>query len=116
MMHSEKDEWRHKAVLIAELEGVNGADYGIRTMQSEKKIVWEFVDSSEGGIKKRRNEVDGPAAFIQATTQLRVHAENETRQLSVHLDESPEQTRAINYRQAMQSACLVPAFPFSEMD
>jgi hypothetical protein len=114
LMHSEKNEWKHKAILIAELEGVTGADYGIRTMQSERKIVWEYVDTSDG-IKKKKNTVEGPAAFIQATTRLRVHAENETRQLSVHLDESPEQTRAVNRRQAMEAAGLVDPLASSEV-
>lgn len=104
LMHSEENEFRHKAVFIAEYEGVAGADYAIRTMQSEQAIEWEFVDSSsKDGIHKKSKKVNGPAAFIQATTRATLHPENETRLLFVQVDESAAQTRAINVRQALQA-------------
>jgi hypothetical protein len=102
LMYSDEYEFQHKAVLIAEYEGVSGADYAIRTMQSEQIIEWEFVDtSSKGGIQKRKKTVRGPAAFIQATTRVTLHPENETRLLFIQMDESELQTRAINERQAL---------------
>ena len=55
LMHAEENEYQHKAIFIAEHEGVAGADYAIRTMQSEKVIEWEYVESSSKGIKKRKN-------------------------------------------------------------
>jgi hypothetical protein len=103
LMHSEEDEFQHKAVFIAEYEGVSGADYPIRTMQSEQFIEWEFVESSKDGIKKKKKRVNGPAAFIQATTRVTLHPENETRLLFLEMDESEEQTRAINKRQAQEA-------------
>lgn len=104
LMHSGEDEYEHKAVFIAEYEGVSGADYAIRTMQSEQRIEWEFVDTSgKGGIQKRKKIVRGPAAFIQATTRVTLHPENETRLLFIQMDESEEQTRAINERQAAEA-------------
>ena len=103
LMHSAEDEYEHKPVFIAEYEGVAGADYAIRTFQSERVIEWEFVDSSKG-FKKRTNRVRGPAAFIQATTRPVLHPENETRLLFTCMDESPEQTQAILRRQAREAA------------
>ena len=100
LMHSGENEFEHKAVFVAEYEGVSGADYPIRTMQSEQVIEWEFVDSGTDGIRKRKKRVKGPAAFIQATTRVTLHPENETRLLFLQVDESEEQTRAINKRQA----------------
>jgi hypothetical protein len=104
LMHSDEHEYEHKAVFIAEYEGVSGADYAIRTMQSEQVIEWEFVDSSNSGIQKRKCTVRGPAAFIQATTRVTLHPENETRLLFARVDESEEQTVAINERQALEAA------------
>ena len=78
LMHSDENEYRHKAVLITEYEGVSGADYAIRTMQSERGIDWEFVESSTSGIQKKEKRVNGPVAFIQATTRVTLHPENET--------------------------------------
>ena len=105
LMHSAEDEFEHKAVFIAEYEGVAGADYAMRTFQSEHEITWEFVDQVQGqGLKKQNRHVRGPAAFIQATTRATLHPENETRLLFVEVDESREQTRAINERQAREAA------------
>jgi hypothetical protein len=114
LMHSQEDEFQHKAVLIAEYEGVAGADFAIRTFQSEGRIVWEYVDQgAKDGLKKRTNTVKGPAAFIQATTRVSLHPENETRLLSIQTDESAEQTRAINQYQAQLAAGNVQPCPES---
>ena len=104
LMHSDATEFQHKAVFIAEYEGVAGADYAIRTMQSEQTIEYLFVDSTKDGLQNKTARVRGPAAFIQATTRLRLHPENETRLLFIHVDESEAQTRAILRRQAQQAA------------
>lgn len=103
LMHAGEHEFQHKAVFIAEYEGVSGADYAIRTMQSERFIQWEFVNSGSEGIQKKSNTVLGPAAFIQATTRSMLHPENETRLLFIQMDESPELTREINERQAREA-------------
>lgn len=103
LMHAKEDEFEHKAVIIAEYEGVAKADYAIRTMQSEQIIEWHFVDTGKG-IQKKTNRVKGPVAFLQATTRPVLHPENETRLLFISLDESPEQTCAILKRQAKAAA------------
>jgi hypothetical protein len=112
LMHSGEDEFQHKAVFIAEYEGVSGADYAIRTMQSEQSIEWEYVESSKGdGIQKKKRRVKGPAAFIQATTRATLHPENETRLLFIQMDESEAQTRAINLQQALEAEKKAPVCP-----
>lgn len=99
LMHAAEGEFQHKAIFIAEYEGVAKADYAIRTMQSEKVIEWDFVDTGKG-IQKKKSRVKGPAAFLQATTRPVLHPENETRLLFIALDDSPKQTIAILCRQA----------------
>jgi hypothetical protein len=111
LMYAEEDEYEHKAVFIAEYEGVSGADYAIRTFQSEQAIEWEFVESSFRGIEKQKRRVGGPAAFIQATTRVTLHPENETRLLFIQVDESDGQTRAIMGRQALEAEKKAPACP-----
>jgi len=103
LMHSKEDEYQHKAIFIIEYEGISGADYAVRTMQSEQFIEWEYVESSSKGILKKTKRVKGPAAFIQATTRVTLHPENETRLLFIQMDESEAQTRAINERQALEA-------------
>lgn len=111
LMHAEEDEYQHKAVFIAEYEGVKGADYAIRTMQSEHSIDWEFVECSAEGIQKKKRQVKGPVAFIQATTRVMLHPENETRLLFLQMDESEAQTSAINCRQAMEAEGGISPMP-----
>jgi hypothetical protein len=107
MCYMAEDEIEHKAIFIAEYEGVKGADYPIRTLQSEKFIQWEYVDS-KNGLQKKTNRVRGPAAFLQATTRSVLHPENETRLMFIEIDESEEQTSAINRKQAARFASGVP--------
>jgi DNA primase len=104
LMHADEDEYLHKAIFIAEYEGIAQADYAVRTMQSEKMIEWEFVESSQKGITKRKNRVKGPAAFIQATTRPLLHPENETRLLFCQMDEGCSHTQDIIRRQAREAA------------
>ena len=111
LMHSGEDEFRHKAIFVAEYEGVAGADYAVRTMQSEQVIEWDYVESSKDGLQKKQRKVRGPAAFIQATTRATLHPENETRLLFVQMDESEAQTRAINERQALEAEKRAPVCP-----
>ena len=108
LMHAEEDEFVHKAVFIAEYEGVKNADYAIRTFQSEREIQWDFVNTtSKNGIKKETRKVKGPAAFLQATTRSVLHPENETRLLFIELDTSAELTEQILLRQAERAAGAV---------
>jgi DNA primase len=105
LMHAGETEYEHKVVVIAEYEGAKKADYAIRTFQSERRIQWEFVDTKGSrGIQKKTNTVNGPAAFLQATTESVLHPENETRLLFVEIDESKEQTAKINLQQALFAA------------
>ncbi|KKL62173.1 hypothetical protein LCGC14_2187850 [marine sediment metagenome] len=101
LMHLGSDEVKHKALFIAEYEGVKDADFSIRTLQSEGRIEWTFVDTTKSGLKAVTKITEGPVAFIQATTRNILHEENETRQLFIRADESPEQTKIIIRRQAI---------------
>ena len=51
----------------------------------------------------------GPTGLIETTTRLSVHPENETRLLSVPVDESPEQTRRVLARIGMGWQAVDPA-------
>jgi len=103
LSHSKTDEIKHKVLYIAEYEGVSGADFAIRTFQSEKRIEWNYVDN-ENGIKNKTNVLEGPAAFIQTTTKPLLHDENETRLLFIDLDETSDQTELILREAAKECA------------
>ena len=53
-------------------------------------------DPASGRIKTQVFEILGPAAFLETTTETRIHPENATRCFEVWCDESEEQTRRIH--------------------
>lgn len=87
---------KNKLVIIAEQEGAERAEYPLRIAMSEGKLNVLVAEKNESGrIETREHVVEGPAAFVTTTTRARLHDENETRQIELTLDESPEQTARI---------------------
>ncbi len=83
------EPFSHRTVIVYEVHGNEAADYFIRSLQSEGRIKYKTViDMMTVTIEK-----EGPTNFITTTTQPELHAENETRQWSVFVDESEETTR-----------------------
>lgn len=93
---SAEDAFKHKLVIIAEAPGAEGADYSVRTMQSEGKTTLLVPQKGEDGkIHTDELTVEGPTGFIVTTTRAHLHAENETRTVDLFLDEGQKQTRDI---------------------
>jgi len=89
------DSFSHRTVIIFEKHGMEAALYYIRTLQSEGKLVFETVEKDPVTKlrRTRRIEKEGPTNFIVTTTSAEIHPENETRNWSIFMDESEEQTR-----------------------
>ncbi len=89
---------QHKFLVFFEAAGLAGdfATYLVRSLLSEGCIRYETVEKGENGkMQARMIERDGPTGMILTTTEVSLHPENETRLLSVPVDDSPEQTRRI---------------------
>lgn len=87
---------KHKVILIAERPGAEDSDYSIRTMQSEKRIVfWVPQKGQDGKIKTEEKIVEGPAAFVETTTKTHLHPENETRNFDIYVDDSEAHTEKV---------------------
>lgn len=93
----QKNYFAHKIIIIFEKHGSEKTDYSIRSLQSEKKLKLQVTikDPETGQFMATEKEVDGPVGFISTTTDARVHAENETRVLSVYPDDSKQQTERV---------------------
>lgn len=71
------------------------ASYLIRSLLSENKLRYEFVEKVNGQMQTRVIEREGPTGLIITTTQTGLHPENETRLLSLTVTDTPAQTRNI---------------------
>jgi hypothetical protein len=87
----------HKFLILAEAAGMNGefATYLIRSLLSEGRLRYETVEKTSEGLRARIIEREGPTGLIVTTTRTRLHSENETRMLTVVVDDTAEHTREI---------------------
>jgi len=90
-----KDSLEGKILYFYEYRGAKDAQFLIRLQQSEGIIAHEFATVAG---QKRSTKVSQRIGFPvtwTTTTQVRVYADDETRNLSLAVDESPAQTLAI---------------------
>lgn len=92
-----EEELSHRFLVLYEAAGLGGdfATYLIRSLLSEGRIKYEFVEKTSGGLRSRRIEKEGPTGLIMTTTAVWLHPENETRLLTLTVDDTKEQTSNI---------------------
>jgi hypothetical protein len=98
-----KEEYKHRTIVMYEATGLREhADddltaYFVRSLLSEGRINYSVTvrDMKEGGFKTQEIVKEGPTNLIITTTKPKVHAENETRLLSLNTNDTPTQTKAI---------------------
>ena len=77
-------------------------NYIVRSLLSEGRVRYETVEKTAEGLQARLIEREGPTGLIMSTTQVNLHPENETRHLTIPLNDTPEQTRRILRAIALQ--------------
>ena len=92
-----EESFEHRFIIIFEAAGLQGdmGSYLVRSLISENRIKYEFVEKTSQGMRGRLIEKQGPTGFIMTTTATRLHPENETRILSVTVNDSRNQTKEI---------------------
>ena len=96
LLYSE-ESLSHRFVVIPEWSAIAGDDdivTSLRILLSEGRLIHGTVEG-EGRKEPRRIEKEGPTGLLMTTTAVTVDRELETRCLSVHTDDLPEQTRRI---------------------
>ena len=101
LFYTGKDSLRHKILAIEELDGMNGAIYSIRSIQSSKEITIAYTgkDSATGEQKTMENKVQGPLMVFITTTQVDIDGETASRFVFISIDESEEMTRKVLAKQ-----------------
>jgi hypothetical protein len=91
------EDLRHRVIVIYEAAGMAGqfATYLMRTLLSEGQINHQTVEPTKDGLRPRRLHVEGPVGLLVTTTRAHLHPENETRMLSVTVNDTPEHTRSV---------------------
>lgn len=94
-----QDDFPHKILSMGEAAGTEEQslqDYLLRELISEGRLRYPVVQKIEGfGMVTVTVEKNGPVAFIVTTTKAALHQENETRILSLEIDDSDEQTKNV---------------------
>ncbi|MBM4275661.1 MAG: hypothetical protein FJ134_14545 [Deltaproteobacteria bacterium] len=84
----------HRFIVIFEAAGLGGdfGQYLMRSLLSEGRVRYETVEKTKAGLVPRLIEREGPTGLIVTTTRAGLHPENETRMLSLEVNDTPEQT------------------------
>jgi hypothetical protein len=86
----------HRMLVLYEAAGVgDDASYLMRSLLSEGTIRYETVEKTPDGLRARLIQRPGPTGLLLTTTAVRLHPENETRLLSVPVNDTREQTRRV---------------------
>src|SRR5918999_712173 len=89
-------ELKGKVLYIQEVAGSEDAEFTIRVLQSDGKLVYEAVEKdADGSMRNVVHEKEGPTVVVQTTTRIHLHHENETRVFPIYIDESSAQTERI---------------------
>ena len=70
-------------------------DYLLRELMSEGYLRYQTAQRVGNEIQTLVIEKHGPVCFMVTTTKRKLHPENETRMLSLDIDDSEDQTRAV---------------------
>jgi DNA primase len=91
-----KTEYKHKLLLIEDLDGVSSNLLTLRELQSKayvSKLV--PVKDSKGNMKTIQLEVEGPICLSGTTTKEKLYEDNANRCLLIYLDNSEQQQQSI---------------------
>ena len=110
----DKRDFRHRTILIYEAaafasgrsnsRGIRRA-YFVRTLISEGHISYPMsIRDKDGGWTTKLYEKEGLTNAIVTTTAVDLHNDNETRMLSIHTDDSRQQTQGVLGQIADQAA------------
>lgn len=88
---------QHRFILLYEAAGLGSdfATYMLRSLLSEGRVRYEFVEKTQDGMRPRLIEREGPTGLLVTTTWAHLQFELETRMLSLAVRDDRAQTRSI---------------------
>jgi hypothetical protein len=111
------DALKHKLIIVTEDEGASQAKNPIRQLQSERRLRKTVTEKDEktGKHKAVRYDVEAPAAWITTTTAANKEVDDENRNISLHMDDSEDQTKRVLVEQGkIYGGTISPKLPYHE--
>lgn len=108
LYYSAKDFWKHKVLLIEDLEGVYNAFLPLREFMSKQSITKLTTDKdAKGNNVQKILTVEGPVCVSGATTMGDIYEDNANRSYLLHVDENPAHLSEVLQFQRQQQAGLI---------
>jgi thymidylate synthase len=108
LYYSGKEFWKHKVLLIEDLEGVYQAFLPLREFMSKQSITKLTTDKDvKGNNVQKVLLVEGPVCVSGATTNTQIYEDNANRSFLLHVDESPQHASEVMHYQRRQQAGLI---------
>jgi DNA primase catalytic core len=97
LFYQDENALVHKVLALEEAEGLGGAAYSLRALQSSKSVsvATTSKDPVSGKMKTEHYTVQGPIAVMLTTTQADLDEETRSRFLTLTIDESEAMTQRI---------------------
>jgi DNA primase len=108
LYYSAKDFWKHKLLLIEDLEGVYNAFLPLREFMSKQSISKLTTDKdAKGNNVQKVLMVEGPICVSGATTQGSIYEDNANRSFLLHIDESNNHMKEVmDYQRKLQAGLI----------
>ena len=108
LYYSAKDFWKHKVLLIEDLEGVYNAFLPLREFMSKQSISKLTTDKdAKGNNIQKLLTVEGPICVSGATTQGYIYEDNANRSFLLHIDESSNHlNQVMEYQRKLQAGLI----------
>ena len=97
---------KHRFLVIFEAASLKDQDfqeYILRTLLSEGRVKYLTAMNARDNGGSELRELEGPTGLLMTTTNLSLHPENETRMLSIHVNDTQDQTRRVLMASARQA-------------
>lgn len=111
------DALKHKLIIVTEDEGASQAKNPIRQLQSERRLRKTVTEKDEktGKHKAVRYDVEAPAAWLTTTTAANKDVDDENRNISLHMDDSEDQTKRVLMEQGkIYGGTISPKLPYHQ--
>lgn len=108
LYYSAKNFWKHKLLLIEDLEGVYNAFLPLREFMSKQSISKLTTDKdAKGNNVQKVLMVEGPICVSGATTQGSIYEDNANRSFLLHIDESNKHMKEVmDYQRKLQAGLI----------